>query len=69
MNMITKDYFEKQLKKQETLTVFAYDNVPHTIVKKYHITTAPDNRMRFKLDCKDLEDYCHRMGITLKPKK
>jgi hypothetical protein len=69
MNMITKDYFEKQLKKREKLTVYSTDNVPHTIVKKYHLTTEPDRTMHFSLDCHDLEKYCDLMGLTLKPGK
>ena len=67
--MITKDYFEKQLNKREKLTVYSADNVPHTIVKKYHLTTEHNNGIRFDLDCKDLEKYCELFGLTLKPTK
>jgi hypothetical protein len=67
--MITKDYFEKQLKKREKLTVYSTDNVPHTIVKKYHLTTEPDRKTYFDVECKDLEKFCSMMGLTLKPNK
>ena len=30
---ITKDYFEKQLKKHDKVTVYAQDNIPLTISK------------------------------------
>lgn len=67
--MITKDYFDKQLSKREKLTVYFYDNVPHTITKKYHLTTDPDRASRFGLDCKDLEKYCKLLGLTRKSMK
>ena len=69
MNMITPEYFDKHLKKREKLTVYSEDNVPHTIVKKYHLTAEPGRTLHFDLDCKDLEKYCNMMGITLKPTK
>ncbi len=67
--MITPDYFDKHLKKREKLTVYSEDNVPHTIVKKYHLTAEPTRTMHFDLDCEDLERFCNMMGITLKPNK
>ena len=67
--MITPDYFDKHLKKHEKLTVYSSDNVPHTIVKKYHLTTEPDKSLYFELDCKDLEKYCDMFGLTLNPTK
>jgi len=67
--MITKEYFDKQLSKHEKLTVYSEDNVPHTIIKKYHLTTEPDKSLHFELDCKDLEKYCDMFGLTLKPTK
>lgn len=67
--MITPDYFDKHLKKREKLTVYSEDNVPHTIVKKYHLTVDPDRTMRFALDCKDLANFCHMFGLTLNPNK
>ena len=67
--MITKEFFAKQLSKHEKLTVYSRDNVPHTIIKKYHLTTEPDKRLHFDLDCKDLAEYCRMFGLTLKPTK
>ena len=67
--MITKEFFDKQLSKHEKLTVYSRDNVPHTIIKKYHLTTEPDKSLHFELDCKDLEKYCDMFGLTLKPTK
>lgn len=67
--MITKEYFDKQLSKHEKLTVYSRDNVPHTIIKKHHLTTEPDKSLHFDLDCKDLEKYCDMFGLTLKPTK
>ena len=67
--MITKEYFDKQLSKHEKLTVYSEDNVPHTIIKKYHLTTEPDKSLHFELDCKDLEKYCDMFGLTLNPAK
>lgn len=67
--MITKEYFDKQLSKHEKLTVYSKDNVPHTIIKKYHLITEPDRSLHFDLDCKDLEKYCDMLGLTLKPTK
>lgn len=67
--MITKEYFDKHLSKHEKLTVYSEDNVPHTIIKKYHLTTEPDKSLHFELDCKDLEKYCDMFGLTLKPTK
>lgn len=67
--MIANDYFEKQLNKREKLTVYSEDNVPQTIVKKYHLTTEHNGGIHFDLDCKDLEKYCELFGLTLKPTK
>ena len=67
--MITPEYFDKHLKKREKLTVYSEDNVPHTIVKKYHLTVEPGRTMHFDLDCKDLEKYCDLSGLYLKPRK
>lgn len=67
--MITAAYFDKHLKKHEKMTVYSTDNVYHTIVKKYHLTTEPNRTTYFDLDCKDLEKLCEMMGLTLKPNK
>lgn len=67
--MITKDYFDKQLSKREKLTVYSYDNMPHTITKRYHLTTDSDKTIHFDLDCKDLEKYCNLFGLKRKSTK
>ena len=67
--MIAPDFFDKHLKKCEKLTVYSEDNVPHTIVKHYHLTMEPDRTLYFDPDCKDLEKYCDMRGLTLKPNK
>ncbi len=67
--MITKDYFDKQFKKHEVLTVYSADNVPHTIKKRYHLTTEPVRKAYFDMDCADLEKFCKMKGLTLKPVK
>ena len=67
--MITPEYFDKHLKKREKLTVYSEDNVPHTIVKKYHLTVEPGRSLHFDLDCNDLENYCNLFGLFLKPCK
>ena len=66
--MITKEFFDKQLSKHEKLTVYSRDNAPHTLIKKYQLTTKSGNSTHFDLDCKDLEKYCEMLGLTLKPK-
>ncbi len=63
---ITKDYFEKQLKKHKKIKVYSQDNIP------CEITTTPylnkdDSNIEFDMDCKDLEDYCDRLGLQLTP--
>lgn len=65
--MITKDFFEKKLKKHETFTVYSADNVPITISKKYYLTTDHNRQCHFDLDCTDLAKYCDQMGLTLRP--
>ena len=67
--MITADYFDKHLKKHEKLTVYSADNVPHAIVKRYHITTESNRNTYFDLDCADLKKLCDMMGLTLNPNK
>ena len=65
--MITKEYFEKKLKKHETLTVYSSDNVPITISKKYYLTAEYNRQICFDMDCGDLEKFCERLGLSLTP--
>lgn len=67
--MIAKEYFDIQLSKRDKLAVYSKDNVSHTIIKKYHLTTEPDKSLHFALDCKDLAKYCEMFGLTLNPTK
>lgn len=67
--MITAAYFDKHLKKHEKLTVYSADNVSHTIVKRYHLTTEPNRNTYFDLDCVELKKLCDMMGLTLNPNK
>ena len=66
--MITKDYFEKELKKHDKTTVYTQDGIPFTIRKSPYIerdTTI--NRLTFEMDCVDFELYCKNMCLRLTP--
>ena len=66
--MITKDYFEKELKKHDKTTVYTQDGIPFTIRKAPYIerdTTM--NRLTFEMDCVGLELYCKNMCLSLTP--
>lgn len=63
---ITKDYFEKQLKKHDKVTVYAQNNIPLTISKAPCIR-RDDVRLEFDMDCADLADYCNLAGLSIKP--
>lgn len=62
--MITKDYFEKQLKKHKKIKVYSQDNIPCEIFTTPYLYKE-DSGIEFEMDCKDLEDYCDRMGLQL----
>jgi len=64
--MITKDYFEKQLKKHKKIKVYSQDNIPCEIFTTPYLYKE-DSGIEFEMDCKDLEDYCDRMGLQLTP--
>lgn len=62
---ITKEYFEKQLKKHDKVTVYSPENIP------LNITKAPCIRRdgigtEFEMDCADLADYCNLLGLSIK---
>lgn len=66
--MITKDYFEKQLKKYDKTTVYTQDGIPFTIRKSPYIERdTTNNRLTFEMDCVDLELYCKNMYLSLTP--
>lgn len=64
---ITKDFFEKHLKKHNTLTVYSQENIPLTISKEPHIANGSIGGMQFETDCADLADYCNMLGLTTHP--
>ena len=64
---ITKDYFEKHLKKHDTLTVYSPENIPLTLSKEPHIAKDGIGGMQFETDCADLADYCKMLGLTTHP--
>lgn len=63
---ITKDYFEKQLKKHDKVTVYSPENIPLNISKEYYVT-RDGSTLEFEMDCEDLALYCEHMGLHLKP--
>lgn len=63
---ITKNYFEKQLKKHDKVTVYAQDNIPLTISKAPCIR-CDGARLEFDMDCADLADYCNLAGLSINP--
>lgn len=63
---ITKEYFEKQLKKHDKVTVYSPKNIPLNISKEYYIGRIGSN-VEFEMDCEDLALYCKQMGLKLKP--
>ena len=64
---ITKDFFEKHLKKHDTLTVYSQENIPLTISKEPHIANNGSGATQFEMDCADLADYCKILGLTTHP--
>ena len=64
---ITKDFFEKYLKKYNSLTVYSQENIPLTISKEPHIANDRVDGMQFETDCADLADYCNMLGLTTHP--
>ncbi len=63
---ITKDYFEKQLKKSDKVTVYTQDNILLTISKAPCIR-RDDVGLEFEMDCTDFADYCNLAGLSIKP--
>lgn len=65
---ITKEYFEKQLKKHDKVTVYSQDNIPLNISKEFFVARDGSNpRLEFGMDCADLALYCEHMGLSLNP--
>lgn len=65
---VTKEFFEKQLKKHEKITVYSPENLPLTIKKEYFVARDGSNpTLGFEIDCTDLALYCTHMALSLKP--
>ena len=64
--MITKDFLEKQIKKNDKVTVYSPDNIP-LIISKALCIRRDDVRLEFDMDCADLADYCNLAGLSIKP--
>lgn len=60
--MITKDFFEKQLKKRSKVTVYSPENIPLDIFKEPYIG-CDGAGFEFEMDCTDLADYCNAIGL------
>nr|DAY88849.1 MAG TPA: hypothetical protein [Caudoviricetes sp.] len=63
---LTKEFFEKQLKKHETVTIFSPENISLDISKVPYIR-RDDTDTEFDMDCTDLADYCNALGLSTKP--
>lgn len=63
--MITKEFLEKQIKKNNKVTVYSPDNIPLTISKAPCIR-RDGVRLEFDMDCADLADYCNLAGLSIK---
>lgn len=61
--MITKDFFEKQLKKRNKVTVYSPENIPLDIFKEPYIGCDNTPAFEFDLDCADLADYCNAIDL------
>ncbi len=56
---ITKDYFEKQLKKHDKVTVYAQDNIPLTISKGTLQSAVTVRVLSSTWTVPILADYCN----------
>lgn len=67
--MITKDYFEKQLKKHSKITMYSPENIKLTITKEPYINMDDNGKshFHFEMDCEDITDYCKHLGLYLNP--
>lgn len=65
--MITKDYFEKQIKKHGSITVYSQDNIPLTITEEPYLTREDSPSITSEMDCADLVLYCKLFALQLTP--
>jgi len=63
---LTKEFFEKQLKKHEKVTIFSPENISLDISKVPYIR-KDDTNTEFDTDCADLADYCNAIGLSIEP--
>ena len=62
---LTKEFFEKQLKKNDNVTIYSPENISLDISKVPYIRRDGAN-IEFDLDCADLADYCNALGLSVK---
>ena len=66
--IITKDYFETQLRKHDKVTVYSHDNTPLTISRDFFICrTSHAPFIEFEMDCEDMESFCKDFDLSLTP--
>lgn len=66
---ISKEFFEKQLKKSKEFILYPPENIPLRLGKEFYICrTSHTPALYFEMDCKDLADFCRMTGLSLTPK-
>ena len=63
---ITKEYFEKQLKKHDKVTVYSPENIPLNISKEFYVTrdgSTIEFEPRLRIDTPGEADYYRNGGI------
>ena len=63
---LTQEFFEKQLRKHEKVTIYSPDNISLDISKVPYIRKDGAS-LKFDMDCDDLADYCNVLGLSIKP--
>ena len=63
---ISKEFFEKQLKKNMEFILYPPENIALRLGREFYICrTSHAPALRFEMDCKDLADYCKMTGLSL----
>lgn len=62
---LTKEFFEKQFKKHDKVTIYSPENISLDISKVPYIH-RDNTSTEFDLDCADLADYCRPSNPTIK---
>lgn len=65
--MINKEYFEKGLKKRNTVILYTGNGIPLKLTKHPCVRFDNRNLADFGIEGADLADYCNAMGLTLTP--